>query len=160
MGEPKLRSVGIVNVSCGDNVLIVQPSNLYDCELGDDVFVGPFVEIQRGVSIGARTRVQSHSFICEGVSIGSDCFIAHGVTFINDLFKDGAPDRSPSGWRTTTIASNVSIGSGATILPVSICGNVVIGAGAVVTKDITRPGIYVGNPAAFLREISAPGQQS
>lgn len=154
MAEPKIYTVGIKDVTFGKNVVLVQPSNLYGCELGDDVFVGPFVEIQRGVRIGARTRVQSHSFICEGVSIGEDCFVAHGVTFINDLFQSGAPDRSPSGWKKTSIGSHVNIGSGSTVLPVSICSHVVIGAGSVVTKDICRPGVYAGNPATFRRAIA------
>ena len=153
MAEPKIHTVGVKDVTFGNNVVLVQPSNLYGCELDDDVFVGPFVEIQRGVRIGARTRVQSHSFICEGVSVGSDCFIAHGVTFINDLFQDGAPDRNPEGWKKTTIESHVNIGSGSTILPVAICSHVVIGAGSVVTKDITQPGVYAGNPATFRRAL-------
>ena len=81
----------IRDVSCGDNVTIIEPSNLYECHLADNVFVGPFVEIQKGVNIGARTKVQSHSFICELVIIGEDCFIGHGVMFINDSFANGGP---------------------------------------------------------------------
>jgi acetyltransferase-like isoleucine patch superfamily enzyme len=124
---------------------------VYGCRLDDGVFVGPFVEIQKGVAIGKRTRIQSHTFICEGVSIGEDCFVAHGVMFVNDLFRTGGASRDPKDWKTTSIGNRVSIGSGATILPVRICDDVVIGAGAVVTKDIEEPGIYVGSPAAFLR---------
>ena len=140
--------VGIVDVSFGENVRIVEPCNLYGCTIGDDCFVGPFVEIQRDVTIGARTRVQSHSFICELVTIGEDCFIGHGVMFVNDRFARRGPARGDrSLWEPTTIGSNVSIGSNATILPVAICDNVVIGAGAVVTKDITVPGTYAGSPA-------------
>jgi acetyltransferase-like isoleucine patch superfamily enzyme len=149
---PRLLKTGLVDVTCGTGVTIVEPANLYSCTLGDDVFVGPFVEIQRGVTVGARTRVQSHSFICELVAIGEDCFIAHGVMFINDLFELGGPAKGRKDlWRSTTIGNRVSIGSNATILPVSICDNVVIGAGAVVTKSIDKPGIYAGNPARFLR---------
>ena len=81
----------IRDVTFGDNVTIIEPSNLYECHLADDVFVGPFVEIQKGVSIGARTKVQSHSFVCELVSIGEDCFIGHGVMLINDTFAGGGP---------------------------------------------------------------------
>ena len=81
----------IRDITCGDNVTIIEPSNLYECNLGDNVFVGPFVEIQKGVTIGARTKVQSHSFICELVAIGEDCFIGHGVMFINDTFAGGGP---------------------------------------------------------------------
>jgi acetyltransferase-like isoleucine patch superfamily enzyme len=154
MTEPQLHTVSIKDVRCGEDVVIIQPSNLYDCALDDNVFVGPFVEIQRGVSIGARTRIQSHSFICEGVTISSDCFIAHGVTFVNDLFKNGSASQDARDWKKTIIASHVSIGSGATILPVSICSHVVIGAGSVVTKNIAQPGIYAGNPARFIRPLS------
>jgi acetyltransferase-like isoleucine patch superfamily enzyme len=149
---PKFRKVAIVDVTCGERVTIVEPSNLYGCTLGDDVFVGPFVEIQRGVSIGARTRVQSHAFICELVSIGQDCFISHGAMFVNDLFRSGGPARGDTTvWGATTIGDRVSIGTSASILPVSICSDVVIGAGSVVTRDITEPGIYAGNPARKLR---------
>ena len=149
-----LKQAAIVDVVCGRNVTIVQPSNLYGCQLGDDVFVGPFVEIQRGAAVGARTRVQSHSFICELVSIGADCFIGHGVMFINDTFATGGPARGNRKlWKSTTVGDRVSIGSNATILPVRICDDVVIGAGAVVTKDIIKPGIYAGNPARRLRAL-------
>lgn len=148
------KNIGIRDVTMGNDVTIVQPSNLYECELGDEVFVGPFVEIQKGVVIGDRTRVQSHSFICELVTIGDDCFIGHGVMFINDVFASGGPAGGDSSkWRPTSIGKKVSIGSNATILPVRICNNVVIGAGAVVTKDITESGIYAGNPAKKLRNI-------
>lgn len=137
----------------GANVKIVEPCNLYECELGDEVFVGPFVEIQKGVKIGAKSRIQSHTFVCELVSIGESCFIGHGVMFINDLFENGGPARDSALWRETKIGNNVSIGSNVTILPVSICDSVVIGAGSVVTKDITKKGIYAGNPARLIREI-------
>jgi acetyltransferase-like isoleucine patch superfamily enzyme len=114
--------------------------------------VGPFCEIQKGVSVGARTKVQSHSFICELVSIGEDCFIGHGVMFINDTFTEGGPaGGNASKWKSTRIGNRVSIGSNATMLPVTVCDDVVIGAGAVVTKDITKPGTYVGNPAKRLK---------
>jgi len=150
--SPRLLRAGIVDVTFGTGVTVVEPANLYGCTIGDDVFVGPFVEIQRDATIGARTRVQSHSFICELVTIGEDCFIAHGVMFINDAFAIGAPAKGRKDlWRSTTIGNRVSIGSNATIMPVSICDDVVIGAGTVVTKPIDKPGIYAGNPARFLR---------
>jgi acetyltransferase-like isoleucine patch superfamily enzyme len=142
------------DVVFGTNVTVVEPSNLYGCILGNDVFVGPFVEIQNGVKVGAGTRIQSHSFLCELVTIGSDCRIAHGVMFINDLFSDGKPalgDRTR--WKRTNIGNNVLIGSSATILPVTICDRTVIAAGSVITKDITSPGVYAGNPAKLIREI-------
>lgn len=154
MSSPNIRQVGIIDVRFGVNVNIVEPVNLYGCVLGDDVFLGPFVEIQRNVTIGRRTKIQSHSFICELVNIGDECFIGHGVMFINDLFACGGPANGDRAlWKRTTIGNKVSIGSNATILPVSICDNVVIGAGSVVNKDITKSGVYAGNPARFLREI-------
>lgn len=154
MGEPKILPAGIVNVQFGENVKVVAPANLYGCTIGDDCFVGPFVEIQRETAIGKRCRIQSHAFICELVTIGDDCFISHGAMFINDLFSTGGPAKGRKDlWRSTKIGNNVSIGTNATILPVSICDHVVIGAGAVVTKDITKPGIYVGNPARLQRAL-------
>ncbi len=152
MNDPRILSVGIKDVHFGKGVTIIEPSNLYGCSLGDEVFVGPFCEIQRGARIGNKTRVQSHSFICELVNIGDHCFIGHGVMFINDTFASGGPaGGDASKWKETRIGNHVSIGSNATILPVSICDHVVIGAGAVVTKNITEPGIYAGNPAKKLR---------
>tara|TARA_B100000963_G_C22625823_1_gene672289 strand:- start:25 stop:486 length:462 start_codon:yes stop_codon:yes gene_type:complete len=142
----------IDNVNFGDSVTIVEPVNIYGCSIGSDSFIGPFVEIQKNVNIGKRTKIQSHSFICELTNIGNDCFIGHGVMFINDKFSDGSPAMGDqSKWRGSEIADDVYIGSNATILPVSICSNVVIGAGAVVTKDITTPGSYIGNPAKILK---------
>lgn len=143
---------GIRQVVYGKEVTVVEPVNLYECQLGDEVFVGPFVEIQKGVKVGDRTRVQSHTFICERVTIGADCFIGHGVMFINDAFRTGGPAQGKTEfWESTQIGNRVSIGSNATLLPINICDDVVIGAGAVVTKDITKPGVYAGNPA---RKIS------
>jgi len=142
----------IKNATIADDVKVVHPVNIYGCEISEGCFIGPFVEIQKDVVIGANTKVQSHSFICELVSIGSDCFIGHGVMFINDLFSEGGPARGNKNlWKSTIIGNNVSIGSNATILPVNICDSVVIGAGSVVTKDISEPGVYVGNPAKKLK---------
>jgi acetyltransferase-like isoleucine patch superfamily enzyme len=148
---PQEYSSGIRDVVFGANVKLVHPCNLYECTLGDDCFVGPFVEIQKGVIIGNNCRIQSHSFICELVTIGNDCFIGHGVMFINDTFPEGKPAGDPAKWKPTNIGNHVSIGSNVTILPVKICDHVVIGAGAVVTKDIVSPGTYVGNPAKKLK---------
>lgn len=134
----------IKNIIQHKNVKIIDPVNLYGCELLDDVFVGPFVEIQSDVVIGCRTRIQSHSFICSKVIIGDDCFIGHGVMFTNDKFIDRQLSKD---FLPTKIGNKVYIGSNSTILPISICDDVVIGAGSVVTKDITEPGTYIGNPA-------------
>lgn len=154
MSEPELRAARIVNVTCGEGVVIVEPANVYGCQLGDGVFVGPFVEIQKDVVIGPRTRVQSHAFICELVTIGADCFVSHGAMFVNDLFAKGGPARGDKTlWCHTRIGDRVSIGTHATILPVDICDDVVIGAGSVVTKNITEPGVYAGNPARKIRGI-------
>lgn len=161
MAEPTLLQAHVRDVKCGNNVRVVEPANVYECEIGDDCFVGPFVEIQRGVRIGARTKVQSHAFICELVEIGSDCFIGHGVMFVNDLFAIGGPARGRRElWRSTFIGNSVSIGSNATVLPVRICDHVVIGAGAVVTRDITQPGIYAGNPARLMRALAAADSET
>lgn len=133
-------------------MVVVRPVNLYGCSIGDEAFIGPFVEIQRDASIGRRTRVQSHSFVCELVTIGDDCVIAHGVMFINDTFATGAPARGDrSLWKPTKLGDRVYVGSNSTILPVTICSDVVIGAGAVVTRNISVPGTYAGNPAKRLR---------
>ena len=155
MGTPELRKVGVVDVKFGENVTLVQPVNLYGCSIGDGTFVGPFVEIQKGATIGKRCRIQSHAFICELVSIGDDCFISHGAMFINDLFANGGPAGKPELWRSTTIGNGVSIGTNATIMPVNICDRAVVGAGAVVTRDITEAGFYVGNPARLLRRLES-----
>jgi len=152
--KPIILESGIKNVHFGLNVKIVEPVNIYGCSIKDNCFVGPFVEIQKDVTIGHRTRIQSHSFICELVNIGDDCFIGHGVMFINDLFQKGGPAQGDKSlWKSTNIGNHVSIGSNATILPVNICDHVVVGAGAVVTKSITKPGIYVGNPARLIKEF-------
>lgn len=149
---PRLRNTGIRSVEFGENVLVYEPANMYECFIDRDAVIGPYTEIQRGVKIGAGTKVQSHAFICELVEIGQKCFVSHGVMFINDKFSKGGPaggDRSQ--WKNTVVGNRVSIGSNATILPVHICDDVVIGAGAVVTKNITEPGIYAGNPAKKIK---------
>jgi acetyltransferase-like isoleucine patch superfamily enzyme len=152
MAQPRLKKVGIVDVTFGENVTVVEPVNIYGCTIGEGTFVGPFVEIQRGAVIGKRCKIQSHAFVCDLVTIGDDTVVAHGVMFINDLFKTGGPaNNNRELWVSTKIGSHVSIGTGSTILAVNICDHVVIGAGSVVTKDITKPGIYAGNPAKFLR---------
>ena len=155
MNQPKIIENGIINVRFGEGVTVVNPVNLYGCVIGSGVFVGPFVEIQKDVTIGDRTKIQSHAFICELVDIGTDCFIGHGVMFINDTFVKGRPARGDKSlWKKTKIGNNVSIGSNATVLPVTICNNVVIGAGSVVTKDIKASGIYAGNPAKLIKTIA------
>jgi len=145
--KPTVLEVSIRDVQFGEGSQIVLPCNIYDASLGDDVFVGPFCEIQGGVLVGNRTRIQSHTFICELVSIGEDCFIGHGVMFINDRFRAEYSRRDKTKWEGTSLANRIRVGSNATILPVSICSDVTIGAGSVVTRDISEPGTYAGNPA-------------
>ena len=153
--RPNIRKSGIAeDVVFGENVQVITPTNLYGCEIDSDSFIGPFVEIQKNVSIGKKCKIQSHSFICEFVMIGNSTFVSHGTVFINDLFKIGSPaGGDKTQWKSTVIGKHVSIGSNATILPVNICDHAVIGAGAVVTKDITEPGIYAGNPAKLIRKL-------
>jgi len=154
VNKPTIYKSQIKDVIFGTNVKVVEPLNIYDCNIGDNTFIGPFVEIQKGVTIGKNCKVQSHSFICELVTIGDNTVVAHGVMFINDLFSNGHPANGNKDlWKSTNIGSNVSIGSNSTILPVNICGNVVIGAGSVVTKDIKESGIYAGNPVKKIRAI-------
>ncbi len=152
MSEPTIYKSQIRNVTFGDNVKVVEPVNMYDVTVGNNCFIGPFVEIQKGVEIGDNTKIQSHSFICEKVTIGEKCFISHGAMFINDTFSDGGPaGGDQTKWKATKIGNHVSIGTNATILPVEICDHVVIGAGSVVTKNITEAGIYSGNPAKKMK---------
>lgn len=144
----------IRNLKCGELVKIIEPVNIYNCTLGDSVVIGPFCEIQSDVIIGHRSKIQSHTFICSKVRIGKNCFVGHGVMFINDKFSDGEPaGGNQELWQSPIIGNNVSIGSNATILPVDICDGTVIGAGAVVTKDISIPGKYAGNPAVLIEEF-------
>jgi len=122
--------------------------NLYQCEVGENSFIGPFVEIQKGVIIGKRCRIQSHSFVCTNVTIGDDVFIGHGVMFINDKFPKAGRYYDAD---KTIIGNKVSIGSNSTILPVTIGEGTLIGAGSVVTKDFGSNLIVKGNPAKLVK---------
>lgn len=138
-----------MNITKHPSVKIIEPVNLYGCTLLENVFIGPFVEIQNDVFIDYNTRIQSHTFICSKTTIGKDCFIGHGVMFTNDKFTVLPISRDRL--LPTKIGDRVLIGTNSTILPVEICDDVIIGAGSVVTKNITTPGVYAGNPARKLK---------
>ena len=132
-------------------VRIIEPCNIYGCHLEEDVFVGPFVEIQRNVRIGRGTRVSSHCFVCEDVTVGADCFLGHHVVFTNDRFR--TPPGEPYHQEHTDVGDSVRIGSNATILPVRIGEGAVIGAGSVVTHDVPAGAVVCGNPARIRRSM-------
>lgn len=144
----------IENCTLGEGVIIRFPElcNIYGCTIGAGSFVGPFVEIQRDVTIGDWCKIESHTFICSGVEIGNRVFVGHGVTFTNDLFP--AIDASKIRLFRTMIGNDVVIGSGATILPVAIGDRAIIGAGAVVTKDVAPGTVMIGNPARGVARFS------
>src|SRR5688500_5040577 len=109
MNRPRILKAQITDVVFGENVTIVEPVNVYGCQIGDNCFIGPFVEIQKTAIIGTKNKVQSHAFICELVTIGNDCFIGHGVMFINDAFSSGGPAQGDkTKWKSTLIGNNVS----------------------------------------------------
>ena len=143
----------ILKTTFGKNCKIIESVNIYGSKIGNNVFIGPFVEIQRNSRIGSNSRIQSHSFISEKVTIGEKCFISHGVMFTNDLMRNGKIQRNPRLFKKTKIGNGVIIGSNSTILPVNISNNIVVGAGAVVTRDLKIKGIYAGSPAKLIRRL-------
>lgn len=148
------------DVILGERVEIRYPDlvNLFGCVIGSDSMIGPFVEIQAGVTIGVRCRIQSHTAICEGVSIGDDVFVGHGVVFTNDRYPrasghDGRRlQRSDWNLEKTVVGSRVSLGSGSVLLPGLVIGDgAMVGAGAVVTRDVEPGAVVAGNPAKVVR---------
>ena len=146
------KNISIKNVKFGKNVTIIEPVNLYGCVIGDNCFIGPFVEIQGDVILGKNNRIQSHTFICSKVKIKNNCFIGHGVVFVNDKFLNNKILPKSGPFLNTIISDNVLVGSNATILPVKIESNVTIGAGSVITKNCKKNKVYVGNPAKTLKK--------
>lgn len=147
------------NVKLGEKVKIYPFTNLYGCKIGDETKVGTFVEIQKNATIGKRCKISSHTFICSGVTIGNECFIGHGVMFINDNNPRSANKKGQleveDDWSrrfvNTEIGNNVSIGSNVTILGgITIADGAIIGAGSVVTKDVPAEATAVGNPAKII----------
>ena len=148
------------NVTLGKGVVLNDFINIYGCRIGDNTKIGPFVEIQKGVSIGRNCKIQSHTFICEGVTIEDEVFIGHGVMFINDRFPRAATGtgslQTEADWQVvpTVIKKGASIGSNATILcGVTVGEGAVVGAGSVATKDVPGHTIVAGNPAKIIRKI-------
>lgn len=149
------------DVKLGRNVRIHGFVNLYGCEIGDETKIGTFVEIQKGAKIGARCKISSHTFICEGVTIESGVFVGHGVTFINDRYPRAINGvghvKTESDWdcQKTVVKQGAAIGSGTTLLGgITIGENAMVGAGSVVTKDVPPNAIVAGNPARILKKPS------
>jgi acetyltransferase-like isoleucine patch superfamily enzyme len=149
------------NVELGENVVLQDCINLYGCRIGDHTKIGPFVEVQRNAMVGRNCKIQSHSFICEGVTIEDEVFVGHGVMFINDRYPRAATDagalQAESDWTVvhTTVRKGASIGSNATILcGVTVGEGAIVGAGSVVTKDVPARTVVAGNPAKVIRKIS------
>ena len=159
--QPSSRRIAS-DVKLGENVCIRDFTNLYGCEIGDEVKIGTFVEIQKGVKIGNRCKISSHTFICEGVTLEDDVFIGHNVTFTNDRYPRATNGngrlQTDADWACirTLVKRGASVGSGTTLLcGITIGENAMIGAGSVVTKDVPPSTLVVGNPAREIRSFQS-----
>ena len=148
------------DVKLGKNVRIYDFVNLYGCEVGDDTKIGTFVEVQKGVKIGRRCKISSHSFLCEGVTLEDEVFVGHNVTFINDRFpracNPGGKMKGEEDWgcEPTRVRQGASIGSSATLLcGVTVGEHAIVGAGSVVTKDVPAYAVVAGNPAKVIKAL-------
>jgi acetyltransferase-like isoleucine patch superfamily enzyme len=159
--EPAAHRFIAPDVKLGRNVHIHDFVNLYGCEIGDETKIGAFVEVQKGATIGKRCKISSHTFICEGVTIETEVFIGHGVTFINDRYPRATNAagtlQTEADWncQKTVVRRGASVGSGATLLGgITVGKNAIIGAGSVVTKDVPPNMTVAGNPARVLKGLA------
>jgi UDP-2-acetamido-3-amino-2,3-dideoxy-glucuronate N-acetyltransferase len=157
--QPQFQQIA-PDVKLGKNTRVFAFVNLYGCEIGDDVKIGTFVEIQKGAKIGNRCKISSHTFICEGVTLEDEVFVGHNVTFTNDLFPRATSKtgqlQTEADWTClpTLVKRGASIGSGVTLLcGITVGENALIGAGSVVTKDVPPHSIVAGNPAKVIKSL-------